>query len=82
MRSGRGESARQTVKETQIHPIGKWFVLRGCGRDSMVGGVTFNIQRLGRRFFTRVDRNHARLRLGEVLDYPFFWYAHGGRVNP
>ena len=48
----------------------------------MVGGLTFNIQRLGRRFFTRFDRNHARLRLGEVLDYPFFWYARRGRVNP
>ena len=47
----------------------------------MVGGLTFNIQRLGRRFFTRFDRNHGRLRLGEVLDYQFFWYARGGRVN-
>jgi hypothetical protein len=65
-------SARQTVKETQIHPIGKRVVLRGCGHDSMVGGLTFNIQRLGRRFFTQFDRNHARLRLGEVLDDPLF----------
>ena len=48
----------------------------------MVGGVTFGNQRLSRRFSTRVDPNHARLRLGEVLDYPFFWYARGGRVNP
>ena len=56
------------VEETQIHPIGKWVVLWGCGRDSMIGGLTSNILRLGRRFFTRSDRNHARLRLGEVLD--------------
>jgi hypothetical protein len=48
----------------------------------MVGGLTFNIQRLGRRFSTRFDRHQARLRLGEVLDYAFFWYARGGRVNP
>ena len=47
----------------------------------MAGGVTLDSQRLGRRFFTRFDRNQARLRLGEVLDYPFFWYALGGRVN-
>jgi hypothetical protein len=66
------ESAGQTVKETQIHPIGKWVVFPGCGRDSMAGGLTFGSQRLGRRFFTRFDRNQARLGLGEVLDYPLF----------
>jgi hypothetical protein len=48
----------------------------------MVGGLTFDSQRLGHRFFIRFDRNHAQLRLGEVLDYPFFWYARRGRVNP
>ena len=82
MQSGRSESAGQTVKKTQIHLIGKWFVLRGCGRDSMVGGLTFNTQRLGLRFFTRFGRNQARLRLGDVLGDPFFWYPLGGRVNP
>lgn len=38
----------------------------------MAGGLTFGSQRLGRRFFTRFDRNQARLGLGEVLDYPLF----------
>ena len=41
-------------------------------RNAMAGGLTLNSQRLGRGFFTQFDGNRARLRLREVLDYPFF----------
>lgn len=47
----------------------------------MAGRVTLDSQRVSRRFFARFDRNQTRSRLGEVLDYQFFWYALGGRVN-
>ncbi len=43
------------VKEKQIHPSRTWVLSLGC-RGSMAGGVTFDGQRVSRRFFTRFDR--------------------------